>query len=117
MGDVYAGDFSAFGQHFSGWGVYTFPQTSRAMLRQSGQFTDSLQSHQGEIEFADGRTYCGSVTRDAPNGLGVMRSGNGVQWVGQFADGQLHGLGVEYAADGSIARQGRWQNGQLTEAS
>lgn len=37
----------------------------------------------------------------------------GGQYVGEFKEGWRHGEGIEYRADGSVNRSGRWQAGDL----
>lgn len=120
-GDVYAGAFDRSVQqsdHFSGFGVYTHGQvTTSPMARQSGQFALSAQTAFGEIEFKDGRIYRGAMHQDETRGPGVTLFPDGRQYVGDHSLERMHGLGVEYAADGSIARQGRWENGELAESA
>ena len=41
---------------------------------------------------------------------------DGEKYVGEFQDGDFNGLGIEYRANGSVARSGRWRSGDLAEA-
>lgn len=60
--------------------------------RYAGEYPDGLKSRYGVYDFADGKRYEGAHLEDAP-----------------------HGLGVDWTADGKVARQGRYENRRLVE--
>ena len=41
---------------------------------------------------------------------------NGAKYVGEFKGDKQNGQGIEYYSSGSIARQGRWENGSLVQS-
>ncbi|MDR2686304.1 MAG: hypothetical protein LBB75_01005 [Oscillospiraceae bacterium] len=86
-GDTYAGQFK--NGHYNGYGVYSWPSR---------------------------QTYAGQFKNGQSNGYGVYSWSNGQTYAGQFKeDGKRDGYGAEYYADGSLKRQGRWENGKLID--
>ncbi len=48
--------------------------------------------------------------------FGTQIFSNGSMYVGEFKDGSFNGQGMEYYPNGSIRRQGRWENGNLVQS-
>ena len=45
------------------------------------------------------------------NCVGTVKLSSGVEYVGEWRDGQANGQGIEYGVDGSVLRSGIWENG------
>lgn len=48
--------------------------------------------------------------------FGTQIFSNGSMYVGEFKDGSFNGQGLEYYPNGSISKQGRWENGNLVQS-
>lgn len=60
--------------------------------------------------------YRGVLNEDVPNGKGTYFFTDGGQYVGNWRDGKQFGSGIEYRADGSVLRSGKWVDGNLVES-
>ncbi len=49
------------------------------------------------------------ISGDCKNGTGIFLYPSGAKYVGQFKDGEIHGIGACYYSDGSVYR-GEWKN-------
>ena len=49
------------------------------------------------------------ISGDCKNGTGIFLYPSGAKYVGQFKDGEIHGVGACYYSDGSVYR-GEWKN-------
>ena len=49
------------------------------------------------------------ISGDCKNGTGIFVYPSGARYVGQFQDGEIHGVGACYYSDGSVYR-GEWKN-------
>jgi len=72
----------------------------------------------GTISYTDGRLYKGDWKIvigefDLPDGDGTMKWGDGRQYVGEFRDGKMHGLGKMTYPDGKI-EEGVWKQDEFT---
>lgn len=63
----------------------------------------------------DGGFYDGEVIDREMHGRGTLVSPRGERFVGEFQRGRRHGDGIEYRADGSVIRAGRWDNDRFVE--
>ena len=97
-GDRYLGSFLSGRPH--GEGVLIHPDGSRQVgiwsfgqLRQGEEQSAELTSRGG------GQTGC--ISGDCENGHGTYLSVGGAIYVGEFQNGEIHGQGVCYYADGS----------------
>lgn len=100
---------------------------------QRGQFKNDQLSGTGEILFANGGRYVGNYMDKSREGLYVFKSGRtekGTRWTdGTFIGDQMNVDGTQfkgriengvlvqgrsYRADGSLAEEGRYENGQLS---
>lgn len=48
--------------------------------------------------------------------FGTKRWPSGARYVGEWRAGRQHGEGIDYRADGTVDRSGRWENGPLAAA-
>lgn len=93
----------------------------------------------GEIDFGRGYSYRGEFRDGKPHGVGLSIGPNGERYEGYWANGERagfgvtlwpggkkyvgehwsnlpNGLGIEYAADATVSRSGRWRMGFLESA-
>ena len=50
------------------------------------------------------------------NGQGTYTGANGYKFVGEWKNNQPNGLGIDYAADGTVLKEGTWENGELVQS-
>ena len=108
-GETYVGAFKD--SAFNGTGTLTFLDDSKFV----GEFKGG-ERWQGTQTFADGRTYVGQYNNGKRNGQGTLTFADGRKYVGVFKDGIYHGRGTLYAADGSVAQAGLWENDKFVRA-
>ncbi len=58
-------------------------------------FQNDIQFSEGTIEYHNGDTYTGRMEDEQPNGTGVMKFRDGIEFRGDFENGLLDGLGCE----------------------
>jgi serine/threonine-protein kinase len=117
-------------QSYRGGIVDDLPHGSGTMLLGdaisiAGDWAVGRASGFGVVVLKDG-TVIAAAFAEVPAGLGALRLGvitypDGRMYAGELASGERFGAavrsghGVLYAADGRIARQGRWKDDQLAE--
>jgi hypothetical protein len=109
-GIKYVGEFKD--DKFNGQGTYTFTNGDKYV----GEWKDGKANGQGMYTFVNGYKYVGEFKDDKRNGLGTATLANGDKYVGEWKDGNYHGQGIEYRADGTISRSGRWENSRLAQS-
>ena len=109
-GHRYVGQFKDGKYH--GQGEFFFANRNRY----AGDFRDGKPNGQGRYSFANGDVYEGEFRNGLRSGRGSFTYADGEKFVGEFQDGDFNGLGIEYRANGSVARSGRWRSGNLAEA-
>ena len=109
-GHRYVGQFKDGQYH--GQGEFAFANRNRY----AGDFRDGKPNGQGRYSFANGDVYEGEFRNGSRSGRGSFTYADGEKFVGEFQDGDFNGLGIEYRANGSVARSGRWRSGSLAEA-
>ena len=109
-GHRYVGEFKEGKYH--GRGEFNFANRNRY----AGDFLDGKPNGQGTYTFANGDIYEGEFRNGMRSGRGRFTYSDGERYVGEFQDGNFNGLGIEYRANGSVARSGRWRGGDLAEA-
>ena len=65
----------------------------------------------GERTTANGSTYRGGYLEGKANGKGEFVNPDGTRYLGEYAKGQCNGYGKEYAANGTVLKEGQWTNG------
>ncbi|WP_148371808.1 protein kinase domain-containing protein [Bacteroides bouchesdurhonensis] len=106
-GTIYTGNFNK-GQ-IDGKGTMTFPDGSKYI----GNFNNGIREDtQATYIDPDGNIYTGNVSNDEMNGQGTLTFTNKSKYVGNFKNGMMHGYGVYYNADGSVAYRGEWVNNE-----
>lgn len=116
VGDRYRGELRN-GQT-AGVGVYEFsdnPNNAAAnALRYEGEHTNDSAAGYGVTYWKNGDNFAG---QDLPSGVsrGVLTFSNGQRYEGELRKGVRSGIGVVWAADGSVVMAGRWANGELVE--
>ena len=65
----------------------------------------------GERTTANGSTYRGWYFEGKANGKGEFVNPDGTRYLGEYAKGQRNGYGKEYAANGTVHKEGQWTNG------
>ena len=65
--------------------------------------------------YASGDKYVGEFKNDRRSGQGTYIFVDGRKEVGGFKEGLLHGLAIQYRADGSIEALGLFENDKLVE--
>ena len=75
-----------------------------------GEFRDNAFNGQGTFTYADGDKYVGEFRDDKEHGQGTYTFANGNKYVGEFKDGVLDGYAIQYRADGSIIKEGIFED-------
>ncbi len=109
-GDKYVGEWRD-GQ-LNGQGTHTFANGDKYV----GEFKDNKRNGQGTFTFASGNKYVGEYKDNKRDGQGTFTFASGNKYVGEWKDGKQHGQGIEYRADGTIIRSGRWVNDDLAQS-
>jgi len=109
-GEEYVGEFKDDKIH--GQGTYTWANGNKYV----GEYRDGKYHGQGTYTYANGEKYVGEYKDDKRNGQGTFTFANGNKYVGEYRDGQRNGQGIEYRADGTINRTGRWSDDQLAQS-
>ena len=87
-----------------------FPDEFRKYV---GEFKDGKFNGLGTYTFGSGDQYIGEFFEGKRDGQGVflyLELFKGAKFVGEWKDNKRHGPGIEYAADGSIAQSGTFEN-------
>ena len=92
----------------NGQGIFTLADGNKYV----GEFKDDKPNGQGTATFADGSKYVGEWRDGKRIGQGTFTFANGNKYVGEWRDDQLW-KGTEYAGNGSIIREGFWENNRL----
>ena len=129
-GGKYVGQYKDSKRH--GQGTYTYPNGDKY----TGEHREGKLNGQGTLAYTNGDTYVGDFKDNElvghatytyavggkyvgqykdnkRNGQGSFTYANGAKYLGEFKDGAQHGLGVEYAPDGTVRNVGLWQNGRF----
>ena len=110
-GDLYYGE--VVNGKPNGVGTYTLPSG----IYYHGDFVDGYFQGKGVYVWPDGTTYAGDFEKDLFQGKGVLTLPEGEYYIGEFYNDQYHGNGTYYAADGSVLRSGRFENGKFVEGT
>jgi hypothetical protein len=70
----------------------------------------------GTDTFGNGDNYVGEFKNDKYSGRGAWTWSNGRKYIGEFANNTANGQGIEYSANGTVSRSGRWLSGSLVDA-
>ena len=65
----------------------------------------------GERTLPNGDKYRGGYLEGKANGKGEFINADGTRYLGDYEKGKRNGYGKEYAANGSITKEGEWSNG------
>ena len=109
-GDEYVGEWR--NDEPQGDGTYTFADGDKYV----GEVKDGNKHGHGAYAFADGAEYVGEYRDGAATGQGTYTWPGGAKYVGEFKDGLSHGYGTLFAADGTVLKQGYWENDELVRA-
>lgn len=83
-----------------------------------GEYNVSTWSNcYGERTAPSGGTYRGGYLEGKANGKGEFVNPDGTRYLGDYAKGQRNGSGKEYAANGTITKDGQWSNGVLSNGT
>ncbi|MFM7255076.1 MAG: hypothetical protein ACKO3C_05380, partial [Betaproteobacteria bacterium] len=94
-----------------GQGTFTYSNGNKYV----GKYRDDKRNGQGTLTFIDGRKHVGEWRDDKIHGQGTLTFPNGEKYVGEWRDDKIQGQGIEYRADGSANRSGRWENKSLVQ--
>ena len=115
-GDRYRGQLRN-GQS-AGVGVYEYgdnPGNAGAgALRYEGEHAADNTTGLGVTYWRNGDRFAGEARSDG-SARGVLTFSNGQRYEGELRNGNRNGFGIVWAADGSVAMAGRWENGELVE--
>jgi hypothetical protein len=106
-GDKYVGEFKDSEEY--GQGTLTYANGDKYV----GDFKDGSFNGQGTIKYFNGDKYVGEFKDSEEYGQGTLTYANGDKYFGEVKDGNFNGLGTLYASDGSIIKQGIFENGEL----
>ena len=108
-GERYIGEYKD--DKRNGQGTQTFANGNKYV----GEYKDDKRNGQVTATFANGERYVGEYKDDKRNGQGTQTFANGNKYVGEWMDDKRKGQGIEYSSNGSITKQGRWENGNVVE--
>ena len=109
-GDKYVGEYKDGKRN--GQGTLTF----RGGDKYVGEYKDDEGNGQGTFTFANGDKFVGEFKDSARDGQGTLTLRDGMKHVGEWRINMRYGQGIEYASNGSITRQGRWENNILVQS-
>lgn len=102
----------------AGVGVYEYgdnPGNAGAgALRYEGEHAGDSTTGLGVTYWRNGDRFAGEARADGSS-RGVLTFSNGQRYEGELRNGNRNGFGIVWAADGSVAMAGRWENGELVE--
>lgn len=78
-----------------------------------GHWSNGARHGRGTYTFANGSVYIGEFENDRMHGSGVLTWSNGKRYVGTWNDGRRHGPGKEFRPNGTISREGIWEEGNF----
>ncbi len=76
-----------------------------------GYFLNGVRTGRGTFRWPDGKVYEGDFLDDTRSGHGKLKWPAGDVYEGDFVNGKMEGMGVHYAADGSVIYSGEWIQG------
>jgi hypothetical protein len=103
-GQVYEGDFENDDWH--GFGRRTHPD---GIVYYEGSYQNGVETGEGVLRRVDGVTYRGTFVGRVFHGQGTMCYTDGTKYVGEFDDGERHGNGIFYYADGDSSGRIRYE--------
>ena len=93
----------------NGQGTFTDPNGQKYV----GEWRDGNANGQGTSTEPSGEWYVGEWRDGKRNGRGTVVLPDGRRYVGEFANNAVNGQGIEYGANGTERRSGRWLSGSL----
>lgn len=100
-----------------GLGVYDYgdnPNNAGAQaLRYAGENTNDTARGHGVLEWRNGNRFEGQSGDGGDSGVLVFA--NGQRYEGELLNGNRHGYGAFWSAEGDLMLAGRWENGDLVE--
>jgi TPR repeat protein len=109
-GGFYSGEFKD-GKP-DGVGVFHYSSGNRY----EGMFQKGQPNGSGKFTFKNGNVTKGNFLSGRPDGFGSILYAFGGSYVGNFREGKRDGLGIEYKADGSIRRSGKWSGDRFVDS-
>ena len=108
-GDIYIGEFKNDQKHGQGT-YYYFADNSHKGDVYKGSYNYGKVTGKGVNIFANGEIYIGEFKDGDYHGQGTFIWKNGMKDVGEFKNGKLNGYATRYHIDGSIFKEGIWEN-------
>jgi len=99
-------------------GFISTPNSANASARASryeGEHSGDAASGHGVMHWKSGDSLAGWGVAGRGAARGVLTYTNGQRYEGEMAGGNRQGLGVVWAADGSVIQAGQWARGELAE--
>ncbi len=93
------------------WGTYIYANGDKYV----GEWNEDQKHGLGVNTYANGDKYVGEFKYDRRSGQGTYVFVDGRKEVGGFKEGLLHGLAMQYRADGSIEALGIFENDKLVK--
>ena len=109
-GDKYVGEFKD--GLFYGQGTYTYSSGDKY----NGEWKDDKFNGQGTYTYVGGDKYVGQYKDGKAHGQGIYTFANGRKDVGQWENGKLNGYAIQYSADGTIIREGIFNDDEFLHA-
>jgi len=107
-GDFYEGD--VVDGNFHGRGV---KRIHCCGITYEGEFADDEYHGRGILKYDDGSSYDGDFVEGEYSGKGIFRYADGSYYEGSFIDGEMYGYGTLYSKEGTILKQGQWEDGEI----
>ena len=95
-----------------GWSLPPCPGSPTSRWSTHSNWTDCF----GIFTYGSGEKYVGEWKDGKRHGQGTLSFTNGSKYVGEWKDRSMHGQGTQYNADGSVKREGIWEDGKFQYA-
>jgi len=109
-GDKYSGNWKMNQKHGKG----TMKWSERG-IEYTGQWINNQPDGKGTLTYLNGAVYTGNFKRGCFEGQGTMVWADGSKYIGEWKECKQHGNGIMYNADGTVAHNGKWEDGEIAD--
>lgn len=109
-GDIYTGSWKMNQRH--GKGTMKWVEGG---MEYTGQWINNQPDGKGTLTYLNGTIYKGSFKTGCFEGQGTMIWADGSKYIGEWKECKKHGKGIMYNADGTVAYNGKWEDGEIAD--
>ena len=110
INEVYKGDWKNGQRHGQGKMTWAIPESAFPKSWYQGSWQNNKFHGWGSYTHSNGDKYEGNWNNYKKHGQGTFTWYDGSYYVGEFKHDSQHGYGVVYKTDGSIIREGIFEN-------